>query len=73
MENKYYITADMLPIMLKPKDVAFFLSVTTDYARELFRIKAFPTTAIGKRRVVSRTDFINWLDKQEINRGKLNE
>ncbi len=69
MEEKYYITIDMLPITLRPKDIAEILDVTTDYARRLFREKAFPTSLIGKRRVVGRTDFLRWLEQREINRG----
>ena len=68
MESKYYTTAEMLPITLRPKDVAELLDVSIKYARSLFRNNVFPTITIGERKLVSRTDFLAWLNSLEMNK-----
>lgn len=68
MESKYYMTAEMLPITLRPKDVAKLLDVSIKYARSLFRDHTFPTIMIGERKLVGRTDFLAWLDSLETNK-----
>ena len=37
MESKYYMTTEMLPITLRPRDIAELLDISIKYARTLFR------------------------------------
>lgn len=57
-----------LPIMLRPKQVAELLGVSTSYARALFRRDDFPSALIGARRLVLSSDFLEWLDRQTIHK-----
>lgn len=66
-----YITENELPIMLSPQDVADLLEITLGYARMLFKMDDFPSAVIGKRRFISSSDFIRWLNTKECCGGDL--
>ena len=56
-----------LPMFLRPRDVSEALGVSLNYARYLFSYgTSFKTVIFGRRKYVSRNDFIEWLDSIEI-------
>jgi len=60
---------DLLPLVLRPKDVSEALDVSLDYARRLFHSPGFPSVTIGKRRVVSQKNFLTWLERRRVQHG----
>ena len=59
-----YTSLDQLPITLKADELASVLGISRAGAYTLMRSKGFPTIFIGKRMVVYRDKFIQWMDEQ---------
>jgi len=59
-----YTSLDQLPITLKADELAAILGISRAGAYTLMRSQGFPTIFIGKRMVVHRDKFIQWMDKQ---------
>ena len=59
-----YTSLDQLPITLKADELAAVLGISRAGAYTLMRSKGFPTIFIGKRMVVYRDKFIQWMDEQ---------
>ena len=59
-----YTSLDQLPITLKADELAAVLGIPRAGAYTLMRSKGFPTIFIGKRMVVYRDKFIQWMDEQ---------
>ena len=55
---------DQLPIMLNANVIAQTLGISRAGAYELMRGKGFPTLRIGKRMMVSKEHFIQWIERQ---------
>lgn len=60
---------DLLPLVLRPKDVSEALDVSLDYARRLFHSPGFPSVTIGKRRVITQESFLIWLEGMRVHHG----
>ena len=58
---------DQLPIMLNANAVSQTLGISRAGAYELMHSEGFPTLRIGKRMMVSKEHFIQWI---EINSGE---
>lgn len=56
---------DGMPLVLHPSEVAEILTISDDYARELFRRDDFPSFIVGKRMVVRTESLFRWLSQQE--------
>jgi excisionase family DNA binding protein len=54
---------DNLPLTLTPADVAKVLGVGENNAYTLFHDKTFPSVRVGRRLLVGRNSFRNWLEK----------
>ena len=54
---------DQLPIMLNANNIAQTLGISRAGAYELMHSKGFPTLRIGKRMMVSKDHFIDWIEK----------
>lgn len=54
---------DQLPIMLNADTIAQTLGISRAGAYELMHSKGFPTLRIGKRMMVSKEHFIEWIEK----------
>lgn len=54
---------DNLPLTLTPADVAKVLGVGENNAYSLFHSKNFPSVRVGRRLLVGREAFRNWLEK----------
>ena len=63
MEQNTYTQYDQLPLSLCANDVAAVLSISRANAYNLLRREEFPTLHIGKRMVVPKDRFIQWIEK----------
>ena len=54
-----------LPLTLSASDISQVLGISKASAYSMFKRNDFPTIKIGKRCIVSRDKFIDWLAKQE--------
>lgn len=62
----YYQSADQLPCNLNAEQVAAFLGFSRAQAYILMHSEGFPTIRIGKRMLVSREKFLEWLENHTI-------
>ena len=58
-----YITYDQLPPMLNAEDVQAVMNISRAGAYQLMHRADFPTILIGKRMVVPRDKFLEWVEK----------
>lgn len=58
-----YITYDQLPLMLNAEDVQTVMNISRSGAYQLMHREDFPTIIIGKRMVVPRDKFLEWVEK----------
>ena len=58
-----YITYDQLPLMLNAEDVQAVMNISRAGAYQLMHRADFPTILIGKRMVVPRDKFLEWVEK----------
>ena len=63
-ETMTYTSLDQLPITLRADELAAVLGISRAGAYTLMRSKGYPTIFIGKRMVVHRDKFIQWMDEQ---------
>ena len=59
-----YTSYNQLPLSLSANDIAAVLGISRANAYTLMRAKGFPTIFIGKRMIVPRDKFIEWMDLQ---------
>ena len=59
-----YTSYNQLPLSLNANDIAAVLGISRANAYTLMRAKGFPTIFIGKRMIVPRDKFIEWMDPQ---------
>ena len=59
-----YTSYNQLPLSLNANDIAAVLGISRANAYTLMRAKGFPTFFIGKRMIVPRDKFIEWMDLQ---------
>lgn len=52
---------DELPLAMNAKDVAGYLNISLTCAYNVMNSKGFPTIKIGKRLIVTKENFLNWL------------
>ena len=57
-----YITYDQLPLMLNAEDVQSVMNISRAGAYQLMHRADFPTIVIGKRMVVPRAKFVEWVE-----------
>jgi len=60
-----YKNIDELPIMLNANDIMNVLGISRAFAYDLLHDKSLPVIVLGKRRVVSKDKFFDWLEKRE--------
>ena len=63
MKESIYKSYDELPLFLNAETVARVLGVSPSSGYELMHEKDFPTLKIGNRIVVSKEQFINWVNQ----------
>ena len=59
-----YTSYNQLPLSLNANDIAAVLGISRANAYTPMRAKGFPTIFIGKRMIVPRDKFIEWMDMQ---------
>ena len=59
-----YTSYNQLPLSLNANDIAAVLGISRANAYTLMRAKGFPTIFIGKRMIVPRDKFVEWMDLQ---------
>ena len=59
-----YTSYTQLPLSLNANDIAAVLGISRANAYTLMRAKGFPTIFIGKRMIVPRDKFIEWMNLQ---------
>ena len=59
-----YTSYEQMPLCLCADDIAAALNISRANAYTLMHAKSFPTIYIGRRMVVSKDKFLEWLDKQ---------
>ena len=64
MKQKQYHSLEEIPMMMNIADVADVLGISRAGAYKLAHDSRFPAFQIGKRIVVSREKFLEWLDRQ---------
>jgi hypothetical protein len=63
-----YSTIEDLPMFLSAQDVAGMMSICLAHAYELFHSKDFPSIRIGRRLLVSKLAFVNWMQDPKLNK-----
>ena len=63
MKLPVYKTNDELPLTMNAKDVAGYLHVSLTCAYEVMNSKEFPAIKIGRRILVTKDRFLEWLEK----------
>ena len=61
---KKYTHTDELPYTLSVEELAAFLGISRVGAYNLTHAKGFPTLRVGKRILVPRDQFLQWMDRQ---------
>ena len=54
-----------LPLMLNANDIVNVLGISRAFAYNLLHDKSLPVIVIGKRRVINKDKFFDWLEKRE--------
>ena len=57
-----YVTYDQLPLMLNAEDIQAVMNISRAMAYQLMHREDFSTIVIGKRMVVPRDKFLEWLE-----------
>lgn len=60
--TKYY-SENEIPLVLSAKDVAKALGISEANAYGIMHNKTFPTFSVGKRMLVRKCDFLEWIAK----------
>ena len=64
MNQKRYHSLEELPLMMNMADVAAVLGISKAGAYKFAHSADFPAFQIGRRIVVSREKFVDWLNRQ---------
>ena len=64
MNQKRYHLLEELPLMMNMADVAAVLGISRAGAYKLAHDSHFPAFQIGRRIVISRENFLGWLNRQ---------
>ncbi len=63
--TKRYTDYSQLPLTLNANDIACALGISRANAYFLFHAEDFPTLRIGRRLMVGKTDFIEWMKNRQ--------
>ena len=69
MKNSMATQFDQLPLMLNAQQIAETLGLSRAGAYELLHSKGFPTLKVGKRLMVSKKNFISWINRNSQSEG----
>ena len=62
-ENKLpeYKSNDELPLTMNARDIAGYLNISLSCAYQVMNSRDFPVLKIGRRRIVTREHFLEWI------------
>ena len=62
-ENKLpeFKSNDELPLTMNARDIAGYLNISLSCAYQVMNSRDFPVLKIGKRRIVTKEHFLEWL------------
>jgi hypothetical protein len=60
-----YKSTDDIPLTFGPKLLCDILNISKNTAYSITRNPSFPKTRIGNRIIISKTQFIKWLESTE--------
>ena len=63
MKQEFY-SNEQLPCMLNAKDVERYMRISRAEAYKQMHSEGFPLIRIGKRMIVPRDKFLEWVDNQ---------
>ena len=63
MKQEFY-SNEQLPCMLSAKDVERYMRISRAEAYQQMHSEGFPLIRIGKRMIVPRDKFLEWVDNQ---------
>ena len=69
MSNKRWPGKEELPLFLDAKDIIDILKLSRSFVYSLRRNGDLPTIKVGKRRLVIRDQFIEWMNRYEKGGG----
>ena len=64
-----YVSMNELPLMLNAEDIQAVMNISRAGAYQLMHREDFPTIRFGKRMVVPRDKFLEWLEENVGKRG----
>ena len=62
--TKKYSTYDELPVTISADEVAMVLGISRANAYSLMHTKGFPTIFLGRRMIVPKDKFVEWIEQQ---------
>lgn len=67
LEKLNYIdnNANDVPDIMDARDISNYLRVNVNKAYHLFHREDFPSMKLGKRYIIPKNKFLEWLDKQK--------
>ena len=65
MKLPVYKSNDELPLTLNAKDIAGYLNISLTCAYYVMNSENFPVLRIGKRLLVTKTHFLEWLENAQ--------
>ncbi len=65
MNLPVYKSNDELPLAMNAKDIAGYLNISLTCAYNLMNLQGFPTIKIGKRLIVTKSKFLEWLENAD--------
>ena len=66
MKKCPYTSVDELPLIITADEVAAILGISRCQAYGLMRNPTFPSIPVGKRKIIPRDKFIEWMETQTV-------
>ncbi len=73
METKDIKSLHELPVTITVGDVAEVLGISRTGAYEMVKSEGFPCLQVGRRLLIPRDQFINWIERESMNNGSRKE
>ena len=70
MDEKIYTSFDELPLFLTAQELQVLLGLSRSSVYELMHSHDFPSVRIGNRFVVSKDEFMKWIQRSEKKKNK---
>ena len=65
MKLPIYKSNDELPLAMNAKDVAGYMNISLTCAYTIMHSKKFPVIQIGRRLIVTRDNFLRWVNSSD--------